>query len=100
VTKSRWISLGVAVLYVGLFGFSYLTRESAGADDAQGVFAILLFWLLMSLAVIWFADAIAPFLGRGRMDELIRADWTIVVALIGWIMLLLPGMLILARKLR
>ena len=59
----------------------------------------LLFAVLLPLACIWFSDEIAVVFDRGRWPEL-NSDWGFFVRIMGWVLLLLPAIIFVFRKIR
>jgi hypothetical protein len=56
-------------------------------------------WAVISLACIWYSDAIGPIFGRGRLPEL-APNWGVIVWLLGWLMLLAPAIAFLCQKMK
>lgn len=100
MAKSKWLSLVVGALYFVGLGVLHLQGSLRTSDGVTAVFVVLLIWVSMCVALIWFADEIAPCLGPGRWRDFLEADWGIFLRIVGWLMLLLPAILILLKKLR
>jgi hypothetical protein len=57
----------------------------------------LLLAILLPLACIWYSDKIGSALGSGRNPEL-NPDWSIFVRFVGWVLLLLPTLIFIYKK--
>ncbi len=98
--KSRYISLVVVGLYLVWVIMLLLQDQFKTTSDAAYIICLLAIWVLISLALIWFADDIAPFLGSGRLRDFLVPDWTIFVSFVSWVMLVLPLTIMVVRKIR
>ena len=56
MSKSKSLSLGVSALYV--IAFVYLASRNQGLGDVMAGVGVLLIWIFLSLACIWFSDGI------------------------------------------
>lgn len=74
MAKSKWLSLVVGALYFVRLGMLHFQGRLRTTEDITTVFVVLLIWILVSLAIIWFADEIAPCLGPGRWRDFLEAD--------------------------
>ena len=100
MSKSRCISLVVVGLYLVWVIMLLLQDQYRTSSDAAPAIGLLAIWILISLALIWFAGDVAPFLGSGRLRDFLVPDWTIFVSAVGWVMLLLPLAIMAVRKIR
>ncbi len=95
MSKSKLLSLFVSVFYLVAF-VCLASRTHPLRVVMQGIGALLI-CLLLSLGCIWFSDEIAVVLDRGRWPEL-NPDWGFFVRIMGWVLLLLPVIIFVFRK--
>ena len=92
MTKSKMLSLAVVCFY--LIAMVYFS-DRLQMDSV----VMLLLAMLLPLACIWFSDEIAVVFDRGRNPEL-NPDWGVFVRFMGWVLLLLPAIIFVFKKIR
>ncbi len=92
MSKSKLLSLFVSAFYVIAFIFVI-------GRDLSFSLGFLLVYLSIPLGCIWFSDEIAVVFDRGRWPEL-NPDWGFFVRFMGWVMLLLPAIILIYRKMK
>jgi len=97
MSKSKLLSLFVSAFYVIAFVF-LVSRAPSASNVLQGL-GVLLICLSIPLGCIWFSDTIAVIFDRGRWPEL-NPDWGFFVRFMGWVMLLLPAIIFIYRKMK
>ena len=95
MSKSKLLSLFVCAFYFIAF-VCLASRTHALREVMLGIGALLI-CLLLSLGCIWFSDEIAVVFDRGRLPEL-NSDWGFFVCVMGWVLLLLPAIIFVFRK--
>ena len=91
------IALVVASLYVVAFIFFFVADEEHDAEWEESLFTCtigLIFWLAISLGLIWWGDELGGGLigAKYGLISLPSPGWA--VKLMGWILLLLPGFIV------
>ncbi len=99
MSKSRWLSLIIAVFYMVCLTIFYLQGRLQDVGAARS-FLVFVAWLILSLACIWFAEQIAPIFGPGRLRDYLPSNWTIVVGFFGWLMLFAPLIIFVFQKIK
>jgi len=92
MSKSKLLSLFVSAFYVMAFIFLIGRELSVGLG-------FLLLYLSIPLGCIWFSDEIAVVFDRGRWPEL-NPNWAVVVSFFGWLLLLLPLIYFIVKKIK
>lgn len=87
--KSRLFSLIVACLYLPIALIAYRWGKLGGTSPiAVVVLAILLGWVILALACIWFGDEIGAYKGKcTHLRTIDSASPGCVVRLMGWLLL-------------
>ena len=97
MSKSKLLSLFVSAFYVIAFIF-FDWQEPFATTLLQG-FGGLLLCLSIPLGCIWFSDEIAVVFDRGRWPEL-NPNWAVVVSFFGWLLLLLPLIYFIVKRIK
>ena len=97
MSVSRFLSLVVFCIYIIIALFSYHGEESNGDSErdefGRYLYAFML-WPLICLVFIWFPDK----MGGLVMGRVTRTSPAGLVAFMGWVLLLLPGFMLLFTK--
>ena len=91
------LSLVIAGLYVIGAIVSFSGEDSGtrtSAKDAYEGAVGLFFWLLISLGCIWYGDELGEGLTGAKFGLISKASPGWAVAFMGWVFLLLPGLLL------
>ena len=97
MSKSKLLSLFVSAFYVIAFVF-LVSRAPSASNVLQGL-GVLLICLSIPLGCIWFSDEIAVVFDRGRWPEL-NPNWAVVVSFFGWLLLLLPLIYFIVKRIK
>ena len=92
MSKSKLFSLIVVCFY--LFGIVYFRNRL----DWHSIF-YLLSGMLLALACIWFSEGLSCFFDSGQNPEL-NPNWEVVVVFFGWLLLLLPLIYFIVKKIK
>ncbi len=87
---SHWASLAIGTLYVGLMWH---------ADGARSALTLCV-PVAATIALIWWADAVAQYTGWAGRVSIDRSSPASLVRLLAWIALLAPGCILLWRYIR
>jgi hypothetical protein len=101
--RFKWLSLVIAGLYVLFLGVECASgpasEGSSSRDLLEGIAGIV-FWLGLSLGCIWYGDELGGGLMGARFGLVSSPSPGWAMQLMGWILLLLPGMYVLLRGCR
>jgi hypothetical protein len=100
VPKSRLLSLIVAGCYLICIAVFYFQGKFQSIPDTATAIIILLIWIAVSLLCIWGSDEIGQHLGSGQTRGFITPQWGIFVRFVGWVLLLLPAVIFIAKKIK
>jgi hypothetical protein len=101
--RVKWLSLVIAGLYVLFLGvecaFGPAGEDSSLRGLLEGIAGVV-FWLGLPLGCIWYSDELGEGLLGARFGLVSSPSPGWAVQLMGWILLLLPGMYVLFRGCR
>jgi hypothetical protein len=93
---SRLVSLLIVVLYIICLIYTLIigirNDELSRRDIFEG-FIGTIFWLVISIGLIWFGDELGDGLRGARYGLITESSPGWAVKLMGWVFLLLPGIL-------
>jgi hypothetical protein len=92
--RLRWLSILIAGIYVVFSLWPLVLGDPEDDPSAEGLFDSIvgmLFWLALSLGCIWYGDELGEGLVGARYGLVSSPSPGWAVALIGWILLLLPA---------
>lgn len=96
----KGLSIVVAAVYVGVSIYLFASGQRDGgfraADLCEGIVAMC-FWLALSLGCIWYGDELGESLTGARFGLVSSSSPGWAVELMGWILLLLPGVVATVR---
>jgi hypothetical protein len=84
---SKILSLVVAGIYLAVPLLAYLIEKD---EEALKAFIVIIGFLVLPLACIWFGDEMGDWGGTMRLRAITSSSPGIFVVVMGWVILLLP----------
>jgi hypothetical protein len=100
---SRWISLAVAAVYVIISVHGFLVGDASDSGIGEGILDSIIglgFWLALCLGCIWWGDELGEGLVGAWYGLISEPSPGWAVKSMGWILLLLPMILVLIDLIR
>ena len=94
------LSLIVAGFYLICIAVFYFQGKFPSVPDTATAIIILLIWIGVSLLCIWASDEIGQHLGSGQTRGFNVPEWGIFVRFVGWVLLLLPAVIFIAKRIK